>query len=92
MVSKTRFGINLQFHFARTRGGIALAGVTGNVRLFQLLAKLGGSRAVAFCVLFAWLAGNLFLAASFVDFAPVHRLADAASGICPSDRLSWEFL
>lgn len=40
---------------------IALAGVTGNVRLFQLLTKLGGSRAVAFRVLFAWLAGNLFL-------------------------------
>jgi hypothetical protein len=40
---------------------IALAGVTGNVRLFQLLAKLGGSRAVALRVQFAWLAGNLFL-------------------------------
>ena len=40
---------------------IALAGVTGNVRLFQLLAKLSGSRVVALRVLFAWLAGNLFL-------------------------------
>src|SRR5471032_4037 len=40
---------------------IALAGVTGNVRLFQLLAKLGGSRAVALRVQFAWLTGNLFL-------------------------------
>jgi hypothetical protein len=40
---------------------IALAGVTGNVRLFQLLAQLGGSRAVALRVQFAWLAGNLFL-------------------------------
>jgi hypothetical protein len=40
---------------------IALAGVTGNVRLFQLLAQLGGGRAVAFRVQFAWLAGNLFL-------------------------------
>jgi hypothetical protein len=40
---------------------IAFAGTTGNVRLFQLLARLGGSRAVAFRVLFAWLAGNLFL-------------------------------
>ena len=40
---------------------IALAGTTGNVRLFQLLARLGGSRAVARRVLFAWLAGNLFL-------------------------------
>jgi len=40
---------------------IALAGITGNVRLFQLLVRLGGSRAVAFRALFAWLAGNLFL-------------------------------
>jgi len=40
---------------------IAFAGVTGNVRLFQLLVRLGGSRAVGFRVLFAWLAGNLFL-------------------------------
>ena len=40
---------------------IALAGVTGNVRLFQLLAQLGGSRTVARRVLFAWLAVNLFL-------------------------------
>ena len=40
---------------------IALAGVTGNVRLLQLLAQLGGSRVVARWVLFAWLAINLFL-------------------------------
>ena len=40
---------------------IALAGVTGNMRLFQLLGQLGGNRAVARRVLFAWLAGNLFL-------------------------------
>jgi hypothetical protein len=40
---------------------IAFAGMTGNVRLFQLLARLGGNKAVAFRVLFAWLAGNLFL-------------------------------
>jgi hypothetical protein len=40
---------------------IAFAGTTGNVRLFQTLARLGGSRAVAFRVLLAWLAGNLFL-------------------------------
>ena len=39
---------------------IALAGITGNVRLFQLLSRLGGSRAIARRVLFAWLAGNLF--------------------------------
>lgn len=40
---------------------IAFAGVTGNTRLFQLLARLGGSRKIALRVLFAWLAGNLFL-------------------------------
>jgi hypothetical protein len=40
---------------------IAFAGVTGNVRLFQLLSRLGGRRMVAYRVLFAWLAGNLFL-------------------------------
>ncbi|HEU5396490.1 MAG TPA: hypothetical protein VFV81_04930 [Verrucomicrobiae bacterium] len=40
---------------------IALAGITGNLRLFQLLARLGKSRAIAFRVLVAWLAGNLFL-------------------------------
>jgi hypothetical protein len=40
---------------------IAFAGIGGNARLWQLLRHLGGSRAVAFRVLFAWLAGNLFL-------------------------------
>ena len=40
---------------------IAFAGTMGNARLFQLLAQLGGSRTVARRVLFAWLAGNLFL-------------------------------
>ena len=40
---------------------IAFAGSTGNVRLFQTLERLGGSKAVAFRVLVAWLAGNLFL-------------------------------
>jgi hypothetical protein len=40
---------------------IAFAGITANVRLFQLLTKLGGNVRVARRVLFAWLAGNLFL-------------------------------
>jgi len=39
---------------------IAFAGIVGNARLFQLLAQLGRSRAVARRVLFAWLAVNLF--------------------------------
>lgn len=41
-------------------GTIAFAGIASNVRLLQLLRRLGGSRA-AWRVLFAWLAGNLFL-------------------------------
>ena len=41
---------------------IAFAGVAGNVRLFQLLLNLaGGDKRAARRVLFAWLAGNLFL-------------------------------
>jgi hypothetical protein len=40
---------------------IAIAGITGNVRLFQLLVSLAGSRAVALRVQCAWLTGNLFL-------------------------------
>jgi hypothetical protein len=40
---------------------IAFAGCAGNARLFQLLVRLAGSRAVALRVLLAWLAGNLFL-------------------------------
>jgi hypothetical protein len=40
---------------------IAFAGTTGNARLFQLLARLGGSRWIAIRVLMVWLAGNLFL-------------------------------
>jgi hypothetical protein len=40
---------------------IALAGVTGNARLFRLLERLGQSRTVARRVILAWLAGNLFL-------------------------------
>jgi len=40
---------------------IAFAGATGNLRLFQLLARLGGRRTVARRLLFAWLTVNLFL-------------------------------
>ena len=39
---------------------IAFAGITANLRLLQLLRQLSGGRNVAFRVLFAWLAGNLF--------------------------------
>jgi len=42
---------------------IAFAGVVANVRLVQLLERLGGGTTVARRVLFAWLAGNLFLGA-----------------------------
>lgn len=40
---------------------IAFAGIAANMRLFQLLVKLGGNTRIARRVLFAWLAGNLFL-------------------------------
>jgi hypothetical protein len=40
---------------------IAFAGIVGNVRLFQLLAQLGKSKAIATRVLLAWLSVNLFL-------------------------------
>jgi hypothetical protein len=40
---------------------IAFAGIVGNVRLFQLLAQLGNSKAIATRVLLAWLSVNLFL-------------------------------
>jgi hypothetical protein len=40
---------------------IAFAGVAANLRLMQLLQRLSGSAGVARKVLFAWLAGNLFL-------------------------------
>jgi hypothetical protein len=39
---------------------IALAGMAGNLRLLQLLSRIGGNRTIARRVLFAWLAGNLF--------------------------------
>lgn len=40
---------------------IAFAGIVGTVRLSQLLTQMGGSQAIARRVVFAWLAGNLFL-------------------------------
>jgi hypothetical protein len=40
---------------------IAFAGITGNLRLAQLLAAVSGSTVIARRVLLAWLAGNLFL-------------------------------
>jgi hypothetical protein len=40
---------------------IAFAGITANLRLLQLLRALAGKSAIAWRVLLAWLAGNLFL-------------------------------
>ncbi len=40
---------------------IAFAGIAGNLKLVPLLRELGGSSAVAWRVLFAWLAVNLLL-------------------------------
>ncbi len=45
---------------------IAFAGVMANVRLVPLLRTLSGSGAVAYRVLFAWLAGNLLLGSQIV--------------------------
>jgi hypothetical protein len=42
-------------------GVIAFAGVVANLRLVQLLLQLSGTASVAYRVLLAWLAGNLFL-------------------------------
>jgi hypothetical protein len=61
MAAKNFSGSTYNFILLAHVSVIALAGVTGNVRLFQLLARLGGSRPVALRVQFAWLAGNLFL-------------------------------
>jgi hypothetical protein len=40
---------------------VALAGITGNLRLYPLLRQWAGNAATARKVLLAWLAGNLFL-------------------------------
>ena len=61
LASKSLSGLAYNFILLAHVSVIAFAGMTGNVRLFQTLARLGGSRAVAFRVLVAWLAGNLFL-------------------------------
>jgi hypothetical protein len=61
MAAKNFSGATYNFILLAHVSVIALAGTTGNVRLFQLLVRLGGSRAVALRVQFAWLAGNLFL-------------------------------
>jgi hypothetical protein len=42
---------------------IAFAGIAANVRLRQLILRLGGSESVARRILVAWLAGNLLLGA-----------------------------
>jgi hypothetical protein len=42
---------------------VAFAGIVANVRLLQLLERLSGSATIARKILFAWLAGNLFLGA-----------------------------
>jgi hypothetical protein len=46
-------------------GVIAFAGITANLRLFATLVETTRSRSKASQVLFAWLAGNLFLGAQF---------------------------
>jgi hypothetical protein len=66
---------------------VAFAGVVANLRLVQLLRRLSGSAVVACKILFAWLAGNLFLGSQlswilrpFIGspFLPVQFLRDNA--------------
>jgi len=61
MNSKTSGDLAYNFILLAHVAVIGLAGVAGNARLFQLLARLGGSPTVAWRVTFAWLSGNLFL-------------------------------
>ena len=93
-VAAGRLGRDLQFHQARaTSPSSRSPGTTGNVRLFQLLARLGGSRAVAFRVLFAWLAGNLFLGSQLSwILRPFIGSPIAAGGIFPRDGPARKFL
>ena len=62
---------------------IALAGLAGNVRLLRLLHRIGGSRAAAQRVLFAWLAGNLFFGS---------QLAWILRPLSARQRCRWSFL
>jgi hypothetical protein len=59
--SKTTADLTYNFILLTNVAVIGLAGVAGNARLFQLLSRLVSNRAVALRVMFAWLAGNLFL-------------------------------
>ena len=61
MASKSSLGFTYNTIILAHVAVIALAGTTGNVRLLQLLVRLGGNRAAALRVLGAWLTGNLFL-------------------------------
>ncbi len=55
--SETAYSLILLAHVAV----IALAGITGNIRLLQLLVHLSKGRVIALRVMGAWLTGNLFL-------------------------------
>jgi hypothetical protein len=61
MMMKISAGSTYSFILLAHVAVIALAGTTGNVRLFQLLLSLSPHRSAALRVLGAWLAGNLFL-------------------------------
>ena len=58
---KTTGNLTYNFILLTNVAVIGLAGGAGNARLFQLLSRLGNNGAVALRVMFAWLAGNLFL-------------------------------
>lgn len=61
ITAKTSVGSAYSFIMLTHVAVIALAGVSGNLRLSQLLGQLSENQAAARRVLVAWLAGNLFL-------------------------------
>jgi hypothetical protein len=69
--------------FVGLAAAMAVAGIAGNVRLYELLKRLSGSDAVARRTLLAWLAGNLFLGS---------QLAWIARPFVGSPHLPVEFL
>ncbi|HEY6170082.1 MAG TPA: hypothetical protein VI454_18740 [Verrucomicrobiae bacterium] len=64
VVEKVR-SASLGFELVQLTGvaAIAFAGLAGNARMLQSLRRLGGSETVAWRIMIAWLAGNLFLGA-----------------------------
>jgi hypothetical protein len=60
LAEAARAGASYSFILVLHVAAIAVAGLAANLRLLQLLDRLGGSRTVAHRILLAWLVGNLF--------------------------------